>query len=170
MAEAYPKSKFIERARELAKEEGLSGNQIRFEISSATDYPLYSNANKQYDLIAFFDCPHDLGDPVGATSHALKSLTQDGTVMSVDHSPKIESKTTSILWAGYSMQLQQWRGRLFYAASAMACVPGSMACNGPALGAQAGETKIHEVVMAGGFKQFKRATQTPFNIVYEERP
>jgi hypothetical protein len=58
-------------------------------------------------------------------------------------------------------------GRLFYAASAMACVPGSMACNGPALGAQAGEIKIREVVMAGGFKQFRRATQTPFNIVYE---
>jgi SAM-dependent methyltransferase len=105
MAKAYPKSKFIgfdnhpasiERARELAKEEGLCGNQISFEISSATDYPLYSNANKHYDLIAFFDCLHDLGDPVGAASHALKSLM-------------IGSKTTSILWAGCSMLLQQWR-------------------------------------------------------------
>ena len=168
MAKAYPNSKFIgfdnhpasiERARELAKEEGLSGDQISFEISSATDYPLYSNANKQYDLIAFFDCLHDLGDPVGAASHALKSLTRDGTVMFVEPFAKdrVEENFNPL-------------GRLFYAASAMACVPGSMACNGPALGAQAGETKIREVVMAGGFKQFRRATQTPFNIVYEARP
>ena len=165
MAKAYPKSKFIgfdnhppsiERARELAKGEGLSGDQISFEVSSANDYPLYSNANKQYDLIAFFDCLHDLGDPVGAASHALKSLNVDGTVMIVEPfaNDKIEDNFNPL-------------GRLFYAASAMACVPGSMACNGPALGAQAGETKIREVVMAGGFKQFRRATQTPFNIVYE---
>ena len=165
MAKAYPKSKFIgfdnhpasiERARELAKEEGLSGDQISFEVSSATDYPLYSNASKQYDLIAFFDSLHDLGDPVGAASHALKSLTRDGTVMFVEPFAKdrVEDNFNPL-------------GRLFYAASAMACVPGSMACNGPALGAQAGEIKIRGVVMAGGFKQFRRATQTPFNIVYE---
>jgi len=165
MAKAYPKSKFIgfdnhpasiERARELAKEEGLSGAQISFEVSSATDYPLYSNVNKQYDLIAFFDFLHDLGDPVGAASHALKSLKRDGTAMFVEPfaNDRIEDNFNPL-------------GRLFYAASAMACVPGSMACNGPALGAQAGEIKIRGVVMAGGFKQFRRATQTPFNIVYE---
>jgi SAM-dependent methyltransferase len=165
MAKAYPKSKFIgfdnhpasiERARELAKEESLTGDQISFEVSSATDYPLYSSAIKQYDLIAFFDCLHDLGDPVSAASHALKSLERDGTVMIVEPfaNDRIEDNFNPL-------------GRLFYAASAMACVPGSMAFNGPALGAQAGETKIREVVMAGGFKHFRRATQTPFNIVYE---
>lgn len=165
MAKAYPKSKFIgfdnhqasiERARELARKEGLNEDQIRFEVFSATDYPLYSQDNIQYDLIAFFDCLHDLGDPVGATSHALKSLAQDGTVMIVEPfaNDRVEDNFNPV-------------GRLFYAASAMACVPGSMACNGPALGAQAGETKIREVVLAGGFKQFRRATQTPFNIVYQ---
>jgi SAM-dependent methyltransferase len=139
MANAYPKSKFIgfdnhpasiERARKLAKEEGLSGDQISFEVSSATDYPQYSNTNKQYDLIAFFDCLHDLGDPVGAASHALKSLERDGTVMIVEPfaNDRVEDNFNPV-------------GRLFYAASAMARVPGSMACNGLALGAQAGETK-----------------------------
>ena len=167
MAKAYPNSKFIgfdnhqasiERARELARNEGLSEDQIRFEVFSATDYPLYSHANRQYDLIAFFDCLHDLGDPVGATSHALKSLAQDGTVMIVEPfaNDRIEDNFNPV-------------GRLFYAASAMACVPGSMACNGPALGAQAGETKIREVVLAGGLKQFRRAIQTPFNIVYQAK-
>jgi hypothetical protein len=97
-----------------------------------------------------------LGDPVGAASHALKSLNRDGTVMIVKPfaNDRVEDNFNPL-------------GRVFYAASAMACVPGSMACNGPALGAQAGEGKIREVVMAGGFKQFRRATQTPFNIVYE---
>jgi SAM-dependent methyltransferase len=169
MAKAYPKAKFIgfdnhpasvERARELAKEEGLSSNQISFELSSATDYPLYStnSNNKKYDLIAFFDCLHDLGDPMGAASHAMQSLTQDGTVMIVEPfaNDRLEDNFNPL-------------GRLLYAASAMACVPGSMACNGPALGAQAGEAKIREVVMAGGFKQFRRATQSPFNIVYEAK-
>jgi SAM-dependent methyltransferase len=148
MAKAYPNSKFIgfdnhpasiERARELAKEEGLGKDQISFEVSSATDYPLYSNANKHYDLIAFFDCLHDLGDPVGAASHALRSLKRDGTVMIVEPfaNDRVEDNFNPL-------------DRLFYAASATACVPGSMACNGPALGAQAGETKIREVVMAGG--------------------
>jgi len=165
MAKAYPKSKFIgidnhpasiERARVLAEEEGLSGDQISFEVSSATEYPFYPQTDEQYDFITFFDCLHDLGDPVGAASHALKSLKRDGTVMIVEPfaNDKIEDNFNPL-------------GRLFYAASAMACVPGSMAYNGPALGAQAGETKIREVVMAGGFKQFRRATQTPFNIVYE---
>ncbi|MGA7370098.1 MAG: class I SAM-dependent methyltransferase [Nitrososphaeraceae archaeon] len=168
MAKAYPNSKFIgfdnhqasiERARELAKEEGLSEERIRFEVLSANDYPLYSQANEKYDLITFFDCLHDMGDPVGATSHALKSLKPDGTAMIVEPfaNDKIEDNLNLV-------------GRLFYAASAMSCVPGSMAFNGPALGAQAGEVKIGEVVKAGGFKQFRRAIQTQFNIIYEARP
>ncbi|MPZ07304.1 MAG: methyltransferase domain-containing protein [Nitrososphaeraceae archaeon] len=165
MAKAYPKSKFlgydnhfasIERAKELANEEGLSGKQIRFEVSSATDYPLYSHTNEQYELIAFFDCLHDLGDPVGAASHALRNLKSDGTVMIVE--PFANDKTEDNL---------NHVGRMFYAASTMDCVPGSMASEGPALGAQAGQSKIGEVVKAGGFKKFRRTTQTPYNIVYE---
>jgi SAM-dependent methyltransferase len=168
MAKAYPNSRFIgfdnhqasiERARELAREEGLSEEQIRFEVFSANEYPPYSKTNEKYDLIAFFDCLHDMGDPVGATSHALKSLKPDGTIMIVEPfaNDKVEDNLNPV-------------GRMFYAASTMVCVPGSMAFNGPALGAQAGEAKIGEVVKAGGFKQFRRATETQFNIIYEARP
>lgn len=168
MAKAYPNSRFIgfdnhqasiDRAKEIARVEGLSEERIRFEVFSANDYPSYSKANKQYDLIAFFDCLHNMGDPIGATSHALKSLKPDGTVMIVE--PFANDKTED----NFNLL-----GRMFYAASTMACVPGSMASNGPALGAQAGEAKIGEVVKAGGFKQFMRATQTQFNIIYEARP
>lgn len=74
----------IERERELAKEEGLSADQISFEVYSATDFPLYSQNNEKYDLIAFFDCLHDMGDPVGGISHALQSIKPDGTAMIVE--------------------------------------------------------------------------------------
>ena len=93
MAKAYPNSKFIgfdnhqasiERTRELAREEGLSEEQIKFEVFSSNDYPSYSKDTEKYDLIAFFDCLHDMGDPIGATSYALKSLKPDGTVMIVE--------------------------------------------------------------------------------------
>ena len=167
MAKAYPSCKFvgfdnhapsIERARQLAKEEGngegLGKEQIRFEVASATDYP----SGIKYDLIAFFDCLNDMGDPVGAAFHALKSLKPDGVVMIVEPfaNDKMEDNLNPV-------------GRLFYAASSMACVPSSLASNGPALGAQAGEVKIAEVVKAGGFKQFRRASQTQFNLVYEAK-
>jgi SAM-dependent methyltransferase len=167
MAKAYPSCTFIgfdnhvpsiERARQLAGEEGrsegLSKEQIRFEVASATDYP----TDNKYDLIAFFDCLHDMGDPVGAASHALKSLKPDGVVMIVEPfaNDRIEDNLNDV-------------GRLFYAASSMACVPSSLACNGPALGAQAGEAKIAHVVKAGGFRHFRRAAQTQFNLVYEAK-
>jgi SAM-dependent methyltransferase len=167
MAKAYPSCKFvgfdnhapsIERASQLAEEEGrsegLSKEQIRFEIASATDYP----TNSKYDLIAFFDCLHDMGDPVGAASHALKSLKPDGVVMIVEPfaNDRIEDNLNIV-------------GRLFYAASSLACVPSSLASNGPALGAQAGEAKIAQVVKDGGFRHFRRAAQTQFNLVYEAK-
>ena len=100
-----------------------------------------------------------MGDPVGAASHTLKSLKKpDGVVMIVEPfaNDKIEDNLNLI-------------GRLFYAASSMSCVPASLACNGPALGAQAGEAKIAEVVKAGGFKHFRRAAQTSVNLVYEAK-
>jgi hypothetical protein len=116
-------------------------------------------ANLISSWIPSLDCLHDMGDPVGAVSHALQSLESDGTAMIVEPfaNDKIEDNLNPL-------------GRMFYAASTMACVPGSMAFNGPALGAQAGEPKIAETVKVGGFNHFRRATQTPFNIIYEAKP
>jgi len=100
-----------------------------------------------------------MGDQISAVLCAVKSLKQDEIVMIIKLSAndKVEDNLNPI-------------GRMFYAASTMACVPGSMAFNGPALGAQAGEAKIGEVVKEGGYKQFRRATETQFNIIYEAKP
>jgi hypothetical protein len=132
---------------------------LEFEVFSANDHPLYSNNKEQYDLITFLDSLHDMGDPTGATAHEPKLLKPDGTVMIVEPfaNDKLEDNLNPV-------------GGLFYAGSTMVCVPGSMALNGPALGSQAGETKISEVFKAGGFKQFKRATETQFDIIYGARP
>jgi SAM-dependent methyltransferase len=171
MAKAYPNCKFhgfdnhpgsIEYARKKAREEGLGEDRIRFEVASSTNYPLpqQEGEGNEYDLIAFFDCLHDMEDPQGAAAHALKTLKKpDGTVMIVEPfaNDKLEDNLNLV-------------GRLFYASSTMVCVPASLSQNGPALGAQAGEARISQVVKAGGFKHFKRATQTPFNIVYEAKP
>jgi SAM-dependent methyltransferase len=162
MAKEYPNSKFIgfdnhedsiTKARGLARVEGLTEEQIRFETSSSTNYPvLYPEINRQYDLITFFDCLHDMGDPVGAASHALKSLKPNGTVMIVEPfaNDKLEDNLNPL-------------GRISYAVSTMVCVPASMAAKGPALGTQAGEEKIREIMVAGGFRHFRRTTQTPFD-------
>src|ERR1051325_3467431 len=168
MAKAYPNSKFygfdnhpasIEYARRKAKEEGLGEDRIQFEVASSTNYPSPQDA-EEYDLIAFFDCLHDMEDPQGAAAHALQTLKKpDGTVMIVEPfaNDKLEDNMNPI-------------GRMMYAASTMICIPASLSQNGPALGAQAGEARISKVVKAGGFKHFKRAIQTPFNIVYEAKP
>src|ERR671929_2086225 len=165
MAKAYPNCKFygfdnhpasIEYARKKAREEDLDEDRIQFEVASSTNYPTPKDAGG-YDLIAFFDCLHDMEDPQGAAAHALSTLKKpDGIVMIVEPfaNDKIEDNLNPI-------------GRLFYAASTMVCVPASLSQNGPALGAQAGEARISQVVKTSGFKHFKRATHTPFNIVYE---
>jgi SAM-dependent methyltransferase len=183
MAKAYPNSKFygfdnhpasIEYATNNAMEEGLSKDRIRFEVASSTNFSVSSEGNgisisnnKQqqqedegYDLIAFFDCLHDMEDPHGAAAHALETLKKpDGTVMIVEPfaNDKLEDNLNPV-------------GRLFYAGSTMVCVPASLSQNGPALGAQAGEPGISQVVKAGGFRHFRRAIQTPFNIIYEAKP
>jgi SAM-dependent methyltransferase len=173
MAKAFPNSKFvgfdnhqksIEKAKELAREEGLREAQIKFKTSSSTDYPFYPKINQKYDLITFFDCLHDMGDPVGAASHALKSLKSDGTVMIVEPfaNDKLEDNLNPL-------------GRISYAVSTMVCVPASIAANGPALGTQAGEAKIAEIMRVAGFRQFKRTIQTPFDqipvlSIFEARP
>jgi len=163
----------IEYVRNKAREEGLGEDRVRFEVASSTNFPFptakggSSSNNKQlqeqaeegYDLIAFFDSLHDMEDPQGALAHALKTLKKpDGIVMIVEPfaNDKLEDNLNPI-------------GRIYYAGSTMICVPTSLSQNGPALGAQAGEGCISQVVKAGGFRHFRRATHTPFNIVYEAK-
>jgi SAM-dependent methyltransferase len=161
MAKAYPKSSFVGfdyhkpsilAARKRAKDAGLTN--IKFEVAKSTNYP-----GKGYALVAHFDCLHDMGDPVGAAKHVRKTLASDGTWMIVEPfaNDRVEDNLNPV-------------GRVFYAASTMICVPASLAYNGPALGAQAGEARLRDVVTRGGFTRFRRATQTPFNLVLEARP
>jgi hypothetical protein len=130
-------------------------DRATFAVASAKSFP-----GQDYDFIAFFDCLHDMGDPVGAAAHVHASMKADGTWMIVE--PYAEDTAE-----GNHNPV----GRVFYSASTMLCVPASMAQEvGAALGAQAGEKRIREVVTAGGFGRFRRATQTPFNLVFEARP
>ena len=161
MAKAYPNSKIIgfdyhkpsiEWARKQAEKEGLQN--ITFEVAKSTDYP-----GDDYDLVTLFDCFHDMGDPAGAARHALQTLKKkDGTMMLVEPfaNDKVEDNLNPL-------------GRLFYSVSSIVCVPASLNENGPALGAQAGEERIAEAVKSAGFSRFRRATQTPFNLVFEAR-
>ena len=162
MAQAFPKSEVVGfdyhepsvvRARQVAKEEGV-GN-VTFEVASAKTFP-----GENYDLVAFFDCLHDMGDPVGAAAHVLQSLHADGTWLIVEPfaHDKLEQNLNPV-------------GRMFYAFSTMICTPASKSQEvGLALGAQAGEARLREVVTSGGFTRFRRATETPFNLILEARP
>ncbi|MFC3551175.1 class I SAM-dependent methyltransferase [Lysobacter cavernae] len=161
MAKAFPKSTFIgydyhapsiEVARERAKETGV--DNAYFEVADATGY-----SGGHFDLIAFFDCLHDMGDPVGAARHARQALKSDGNCLLVEPfaGDRVADNLNPV-------------GRVYYGASSQICVPVSLARNGPALGAQAGEARLREVMEAAGFTRFRRATQTPFNLVLEARP
>ncbi|MGH7208909.1 MAG: class I SAM-dependent methyltransferase [Nitrospiraceae bacterium] len=160
MAKAYPRSTFIGfdyhkpsivAARKRAKDAGAKN--VGFKVAKSTDYP-----GKGYDFVTHFDCLHDMGDPVGAAKHVRETLAADGTWMIIEPfaNDRIQDNLNPI-------------GRVFYAASTMICVPASLAYKGPALGAQAGEARLREVVTKGGFTRFRRATQTPFNLVLEAR-
>jgi 2-polyprenyl-3-methyl-5-hydroxy-6-metoxy-1,4-benzoquinol methylase len=163
MAKAYPKSTYmgfdyhagsIETARKRAEAAGV-GDRVKFEVAKAKDYP-----GGNYDLVTFFDCLHDMGDPVGAAAHVRETLSPDGTWMIVEPfaSDNVEDNLNPV-------------GRAFYGASTLVCTPASLSQEvGLALGAQAGEARMRQVVISGGFKHFRRATQTPFNLVYEARP
>jgi len=163
MAKSYPKSEFvgfdyhdksIETARQRAKDAGVD-DRIRFEVAKAKDYP-----GKDYDFVTFFDCLHDMGDPAGAAAHVRQSLKPDGSWMVVEPmaGDRLEDNLNPI-------------GRLYYGASTMVCVPTSLAQEvGAALGAQAGEAKLREVITAGGFRSVRRATETPFHMILEARP
>jgi SAM-dependent methyltransferase len=162
MAKSFPNSEFIgidyhapsiDTARRRAAEAGVSN--ARFEVADATSY-----ADKGFDLIAFFDCLHDMGDPVGAARHAREALKSDGYCMIVEP-----------MAADSPEQNLNPVGRVYYGASSLICVPVSLARQGPALGAQAGEGRLRQVLVeGGGFARFRRATETPFNIVLEARP
>jgi SAM-dependent methyltransferase len=163
MAKAFPKSTFfgfdyhpasIEWAKKAAKDEGV-GERITFEVASAKDFP-----GADYALVTFFDCLHDMGDPTGASKHVRSTLAPDGSWMIVEPfaNDRVEDNLNPI-------------GRVFYSASTMVCTPASRSQEvGLALGAQAGEARMREVVLGGGFSEFRRANETPFNLVFEARP
>lgn len=163
MAEAYPHSTFvgfdyhapsIEMARQRAADAGVA-ERVKFEVAKAKDYP-----GNDYDFVAFFDCLHDMGDPAGAASHVRGSLAADGTWMIVEPfaNDQVQDNLNPV-------------GRAFYSASTLICTPASLSQEvGLALGAQAGEARLREVVTSGGFTHFRRATETPFNLIFEAKP
>jgi SAM-dependent methyltransferase len=163
MAEAFPESTFvgfdyhegsIETAAERAREAGVAG-RVRFEVAPAGAYP-----GGGYDLVTMFDCLHDMGDPVGAARHVSETLAPDGTWMVVEPAAgdRVEDNLNPV-------------GRAYYGFSTLLCTPASLSQEvGLALGAQAGEARIRDVVLAGGLTRFRRAAETPFNLVFEARP
>jgi 2-polyprenyl-3-methyl-5-hydroxy-6-metoxy-1,4-benzoquinol methylase len=163
MAQAFPNSTFhgfdyheasIERARQLAEAEGVAAN-TEFAVATAKDFP-----GEAYDLVCFFDCLHDMGDPVGAMTHTREALDAEGTAMLVEPfaADSLAENLNPV-------------GRVYYAASTLICTPSSLAQEvGLGLGAQAGEQRLQAVAGEAGFSRFRRATETPFNLVLEARP
>ncbi len=163
MARAFPNSRFIgfdyhapsiEAARGAAAVAGVA-DRVTFEIAAAKHYP-----GRGYDLVAFFDCLHDMGDPAGAAAHVRETLASDGTWMMVE--PMAGDRLSDNL---------NPVGRIYYAASTMICTPASLSQEvGLALGAQAGQARLRAVVRGAGFSRFREAVATPFNMVLEARP
>jgi SAM-dependent methyltransferase len=162
MAQAFPNSTFvgsdyhagsIETARKRAEEAGVA-DRVRFEHAPAAAYP-----GSGYDLVTMFDCLHDMGDPVGAARHVYETLADDGTWMIVEPmaGDRVEDNLNPV-------------GRAYYGFSTFLCTPASLSQEvGLALGAQAGPARIGDVVAAGGFTRFRKAAETPFNLVFEAR-
>jgi len=163
MAQAYPNSLFVgfdyhagsvDAARQAAERAGV-GSRVRFEQAAAKTYP-----GKEYDLVTFFDCLHDMGDPAGAATHVRQSLKPDAHWLIVEPfaHDRLQDNLNPV-------------GRVFYSASTLLCTPCSRSQEvALCLGAQAGEARIRKVVTEGGFKRFRRASETPFNLVFEARP
>jgi 2-polyprenyl-3-methyl-5-hydroxy-6-metoxy-1,4-benzoquinol methylase len=163
MARAYPQSTFVgsdphgpsvDAARKAAGDAGVA-DHCSFEVATASDY-----SGDGYDLVTSFDCLHDMGDPVGAARHVRETLAPTGTWMIVEPNAadRLEDNLNPV-------------GRIFYSGSTLICIPNSRSQEvGLALGAQAGEARIREVVEQAGFTRFRRASETPFNLVYEVRP
>jgi SAM-dependent methyltransferase len=162
MAQAFPKSHFygydyhepsIVNAKAAAAKAGVA-DRTTFEVASAKNYPA-----KDYALVAFFDCLHDMGDPAGASKHVHSTLAADGAWMVVEPfaGDKVEDNLNPV-------------GRVYYSASTFLCTPASKSQEvGLALGAQAGEARLKKVIAEGGFSHIRRAAETPFNIVLEAR-
>jgi len=162
LAQAFPNSTFhgfdfhapsIAQARRRAADAGVD-RRASFTQASAKDFP-----GQDFDLVCFFDCLHDMGDPVGAARHAHEALKPGGTVLLVEPlaNDSLEQNLNPV-------------GRLFYAASTCICTPNSLSQEiGLGLGAQAGEKRLRHVFMEAGFSSFRRATETPFNLVLEAR-
>lgn len=167
MAEEFPESRFhgfdyhedsVKHARQTAADRGLS-DRVSFDVAAAQDYP-----GTGYALVTSFDCLHDMGDPVGAAGHVRETLDRDGTWMIVEPfaGDRVEDNLNPL-------------GRAFYSFSTLLCVRNALSQPAPsgagrALGAQAGEPAIRDVVTAAGFTRFRRVAGTPFNLVYEARP
>jgi hypothetical protein len=144
----------IDAARQRAQDAGVA-DRVRFEVASAQAFP-----GEGYDLVAMFDCLHDMGDPVGAARRVRAALDPDGTWLIVEPfaNDKVEDNLNPV-------------GRVYYSASTLVCTPASLSQEvGLGLGAQAGEKRLRDVVTAGGFTRFRRAAETPFNLVLEARP
>ena len=162
MAQAYPKSRFhgydyhepsIRHARNAAVNAGVA-DRVTFDVARAQDF-----SDSGFDLVAVFDCLHDMGDPVTASKHIKAALKPDGTWLIVEPfaNDALEDNLNPI-------------GRIFYSASTCICTPASRSQEvGLCLGAQAGEGRLRSVVNKGGFSHFRRATQTPFNLIFEAR-
>jgi cyclopropane fatty-acyl-phospholipid synthase-like methyltransferase len=163
LAQAYPKAAIlgsdyhqasVDMARKRAAEAGVA-DRARFEVASAQTF-----SGTGYDLVATFDCLHDMGDPVGAARHIRQALDADGTWLIVE---PLAADTP----AGNLNPV----GRVYYSFSTFLCVPNARSQpGGYTLGAQAGEPAIRQVAEQAGFTRFRRATQTPFNVVFEARP
>jgi SAM-dependent methyltransferase len=162
MAKAFPNSTFagsdyhdgsIETARQRAQDAGVA-ERVTFEVAPAAGY-----SGTGYDLVTMFDCLHDMGDPAGAARHVRETLAPDGTWMIVEPAAgdRVEDNLNPV-------------GRAYYGFSTLLCTPASLSQDvGLALGAQAGEARIRDVVISGGLSRFRRATETPFNLVFEAR-
>jgi SAM-dependent methyltransferase len=162
MAKAFPNSTFagsdyhdgsIETARQRAQDAGVA-ERVTFEVAPAAGY-----SGTDYDLVTMFDCLHDMGDPAGAARHVRETLAPDGTWMIVEPAAgdRVEDNLNPV-------------GRAYYGFSTLLCTPASLSQDvGLALGAQAGEARIRDVVISGGLSRFRRATETPFNLVFEAR-
>jgi SAM-dependent methyltransferase len=160
MAQAFPRSTFlgfdyhvesIQWARRVAEKAGVT-ERVTFEVAPASQYP-----GKGYDLVTFFDCLHDMGDPVGAARHVRESLAPGGSWMLVEPmaNDRLEDNLNPI-------------GRLYYAASTLLCTPASLSQEvGLALGAQAGETRLRKLLSDAGFRSVRRVAETPANMVLE---
>jgi SAM-dependent methyltransferase len=162
MAQAFPKARFhgfdyhrpsVDWARKSAQQAGVA-DRVEFDVASAKEFP-----GGHYDLVTMFDCLHDMGDPIGASAHVRKTLAREGTWMIVEPfaNDRLEDNLNPV-------------GRVFYGASTLVCTPASRSQEvGMCLGAQAGESRMREVVTQGGFTRFRRTSETPFNLVFEAR-